>query len=121
MAFKSIAEMPTHVKEKPPVLPFISVNRAVGGYLGGGLFKLLGEPAHLKVEYDEETQVLRIAIGADTDVEMRGQGFSLPETVRHALGTCDNIYYKNTVRYRVEQEDEWWYITDVLSTHRRAM
>lgn len=114
VAFKSIADIPVHVKQKEPAQPFISVNKYTGGYLGGGLYVRLGRPTHLKVEYDEETQVLRIAVGTEQDVEIRGQGFRLPELVRHTLSAGEKSFFKTTVRYRVEQEDDWWYITEVL-------
>ena len=115
MAFKSIADMPVLIKEKPPMAPFISVNKYTGGYLGGGLYVRLGRPTHIKVEYDEETHVLRVAVGSEHDIEVRGQGFRLPELVRHTLSAGEKSFFKTTIRYRVEQEGDWWYITEVLN------
>ncbi len=116
MAFKTVADVvAAHgARKRAAQVPFFSVNRKSGGYLGGDLFTVLDRPVMLEVLFDEEEVVLKFrkaTPGTPGALVVKNKRVALPEQIREAMGE-ESVLFKATGRYNVElRDDGWWYTT----------
>ena len=110
MGWVKTREIPDEAK--PPELLTVSVNKWSGLRINTAVYKAMGCPRWVEVEFDEETSTLRFKPGKNiiTD-EVINQIVKLPNTVR-AIMSRYNKRVAATQRYIVElKEDGWWYTT----------
>lgn len=110
MAWVKTRELPEDIKA--PEQYTVSVNKWSGLRINTAVYKAMGAPRWVEVEFDEETSTLRFKVGEeDITDEVISQIVKLPNTVR-AIMSRYNKRVAATQRYNVElNEDGWWYTT----------
>lgn len=97
---------------KPPAPFTISVNKWSGVRINADVYKAMGSPKWVELEYDEASNSLRFKPGSNiiTD-EVINQVVKVPMLVRTSMSQYDKRV-RTTQRWLVElRDDGWWYTT----------
>lgn len=110
MAWVKTKDIHDPTKPKPPLT--ISVNKWSGMRINSEVYKEMGEPRWVELEYDADTRTLRFKPGQNiVTEEVIGQMVKLPLMVRTEMSNYDKRH-SSTQRFLVElNEDGWWYTT----------
>jgi len=110
MGWVKTREIPEDTKAPEPFT--VSVNKWSGLRINMAVYKAMGSPRWVEVEFDQETSTLRFKPGENiiTD-EVINQIVKLPTAVRAIMSRYDKRVAA-TQRYNVElNKDGWWYTT----------
>lgn len=110
MGWVKTKDIPEDVKPAPPFT--ISVNKWTGMRINADVFKALGCPKWMDVEYNEEDKSIRFKVGTNIiSDEVINQNVKVPLLVRSEMSNYDKRA-STTQRWLVElRDDGWWYTT----------
>lgn len=110
MGWIKTKDIPEEVKPVPPYT--VSVNKWSGLRLNAEVFKAMGSPKWVEVEYNEEQKSLRFKPGSNiVSNEVVNQVVKVPLLVRSEM-SHQLTRTAATTRWLVEpNEDGWWYTT----------
>lgn len=108
MSWVRVKDIPEDVKTPEPLT--ISVNKWSGVRINAGVYKAMGSPKWVELEFDEANGSLRFKPGSNIVTnEVINQVVKVPLLVRTAMSQYDKRV-RTTQRWLVElRDDGWWY------------